>query len=144
MSLIRDAAFPDARITGRELPPGVDELVAVTAEGPLVIYARGLSTAGQRFAIAHALAHLLFDVGVDVHGVQPDEPYDAERETRADAFAFELLCPRCQLLQHIVLWPDSDDDAEGYRDQVDQIAAEYHLPPAAIDQQIRELARTKQ
>lgn len=134
------ARWPDASITGRDLPSGVEEIVAFTSDGPLIVYRRDLSTAERRFAIAHALAHLLFDDGST--GVQAGHPFDSEQEVRADDFALELLAPWRCLRRHILLLPSEDRcDQESYLDQVDQIAAIYHVPPSAIDQRIRTLAR---
>lgn len=137
--LVAEAA-PDVVITGRDLPPGIEEIVTVTDDGPLIIYRRGLSTAERRYAIAHALAHLLFDQDSD--GVQAGQPFDAMREQRADAFALELLAPHRLLAPRIVYWPsEAGEDREVYMDQVDQIAAQFHVPSAQIDQRIRELER---
>lgn len=115
--------------------------MTVTEDGPLIMYRRDLSTADRRFAIAHALAHLLFDF--DALGVAPGRPFDAVREARADAFALELLAPHSRMMRHVVFWPldDRGDDREAYMDQVDHIAAAFHVPSGQIDQRIRALER---
>lgn len=132
-------AFPDAVVTGHDLPEGIEELVTVTPDGVLVIYRRELSTAERRFAIAHAIGHLLYDVdrGRLVQGAL----MDADREDRADAFALELLAPDRLMRSRIVFWPDQGADTEIYADQVDRIATHFHVPGAVIDQRIRELER---
>lgn len=132
-------AFPDAVVTGRDLPEGIEELVTVTDDGVLVIYRRDLSTAERRFAVAHAIGHLLYDVehGELVRGAV----MDPEREDRADAFARELLAPDRLLISRLIFWPDSGEDAEIYADQVDRIASHFHVPSVVIDQRIRELER---
>lgn len=130
--------WPLAVITGRALPAGIEEIVSVTADGPLVIYDRALSTAECRFAIAHAIAHLIFDVDARLRKGVVIEPM---RELRADDFARELLVPDRALIRHIALWPSDGDDFDTYMDQVDMVAATFHVPPAIIDQRIRVLER---
>lgn len=132
-----DARWPTAIVTGRDLPLGVDEVVTVTCDGVLIIYARSLSTAERRFAIAHAIAHLLYDLGECILG---GVVMDAAREARAEEFARELLVPDHVLMRHVSLWTSTSDDPEAYFDQVDQIAALFHVPTSVIDQRIQELA----
>ena len=88
---IIDACFPDALVTGRELPPGIDEVVSISPDGPVIIYRRGLPTPSQRFVIAHALAHVMFDRVRG--GCRPGSVGHKSREERADRFAAELLIP---------------------------------------------------
>jgi Zn-dependent peptidase ImmA (M78 family) len=130
-------AYPDAVVTGHDLPEGIEELVTVTDDGVLVIYRREMSTAERRFAIAHAICHLLYDVE-DGRLLRGDS-IDHEREDRADDFAMELLAPDRLLISRIVFWPDQGADADLYADQVDRIAAHFHVPTAPIDKRIREL-----
>ena len=137
---IVEVAFPDALVTGRRLPLGVLEAVARTADGPVILYARGLSPAAQRFAIAHALAHLLFD-GDDAFR-QPGQPANRAVEERADAFAAELLVPLAELAPYVGRWPsDSTLDQDLYLDMVDQIASHFVVRSEVVDRQIRQLER---
>lgn len=136
--VIVETRWPTAIITGRELPIGVDELVTVTCDGVLIIYGRSLSTAERRFVIAHAIAHLLFDLGECTRG---GVIVDERREARADEFARELLVPDRALIRYVSIWPDGLFDREEYLDQVDHIAAVFHVPAGVINQRIHELAR---
>jgi len=138
-SQIIDACF-DAAVTGRILPDGIDELVTRTDDGYLIVYHRELPIAEQRFAIAHALAHIIFDG--DVAGCSIGFAGDPEREARADRFALELLVPLDELAPYVGRWP-SDDEAEheAYLDQVDMIASHFNVPACRIDERIRELKR---
>lgn len=134
---IVEAIWPSAVITGRDLEDGVDEVLAVTSEGPLIIYNRKLSTAESRISIGHAIAHLVLDGDHLVGGVV----IDPEREERAERFARELLVPPSVLRSYIEVWPSSAGDPQIYLDQVDRIASIFHVPPPVIDEQIRELER---
>lgn len=142
---IIDVCFPGTVVTGRRLPPDVDELVRVdelafrTHRAPHVIYYnRDLPTADQRYAIAHALGHIVFD------GARRGCAEDPRRELRCDRFADELLVPLVELQPYVSLYPLRDftaDEIETYLDQVDQIASHFHVPPRVIDRRIRELPR---
>lgn len=134
-----DACFPDAVVTGRVLPIGFNEVVARTPEGPIIIYARHLPIARQRLAIAHAVAHLLFDD--DDSCCRPGFVGDNHVEDRADRFARELLVPLEQLREHIQRWPAANDNTahEYYLDHVDELASFFNVPPYVIDERIREL-----
>jgi hypothetical protein len=140
---IIDVCFPGTIVTGRVMPPAVHELVLVdqaafrSHRAPHVIfYSRTLPTADQRYGIAHALGHIVFD-GASGSCWEPND----ERERRCDAFADELLVPICMLREYVSLWPDAKD-REAYLDQVDQIASHFHVPQSVIDRRIRELQRT--
>lgn len=136
---IVDACFPDAIVTGRELPVGVQDMVTLTERGPLIVYRRGIAAADQRFAIAHAVAHLMFDL---VDGARP--AFDnAEVEARADDFALELLAPLAELEPYVGRFPDEGTEVERelYLDQVDEIASHFNVPAWVIDKQIRRLPR---
>src|SRR5690348_16042001 len=85
--LIIDACFPHAIVTGRDLPPGIDEVVAVEPSKVTILYRRGLPTPSQRFVIAHALAHVMFDRVRG--GCRPGSTGQKAREERADRFAAE-------------------------------------------------------
>jgi len=139
--MLVSVAFPGAVVTGRALPPGVDEIVTVTDDGALIIYRRQLSTAMQRFVIAHAIAHLIFDA--DALGVRPGLPFDVEREARADEFAAELLAPTSKLAHHIECLesPPEGDEHEAWLDKLDRMATVFHVPPHVIAKQIRRLNR---
>ncbi len=135
---IVESCFPGALVTGGKLPAGVDEIVSRRADGPVIIYARSLSGPEQRFAIAHALAHLLFD-GDDAQA-RPGFAGLSESEARADRFAAELLAPLDELRPYVGRFPSTDaEEHEIYLDQVDEISSHFVLPAAVIDLQIRRL-----
>ena len=128
--------FPEILVTGRRLPCGVDEIVSVRDHGPVIVYSRSISGPEQRFAIAHALAHLLFG---DVQGARVGAAGVAWREARADQFAAELLAPLVELEPYVCRWPSADDPEEHeiYLDMVDEIASHFVVPSYVIDKQIR-------
>lgn len=135
---IIEACFPRLVVTGRALPDGVHEAVARTAEGDLLIYGRALPTAAKRFAIAHGLAHLLFDDGASA--CRPGFAGDPGVEARADRFAEELLVPLADLREYVGRWPSADPvEQELYLDMVDEIASHFHIPSPVVDRRIREL-----
>lgn len=135
---IVDACFPDTLVTGRELPPGIDEAVSISQNGPVILYRRGLPTPSQRFVIAHALAHLLFDRVRG--GCRPGSVGHRSREERADRFAAELLLPLELLREYVGRWPSQDtSEHEKYLDQVDEIASHFQVPTGLVDKRIREL-----
>lgn len=133
---IIDDCFPGTLVTGGRLPPGVHEAVTRTPDGAVIVYERTLSIPDQRFAISHALAHLMWDgnrgrctVG---HGG------DLFAEYRADEFAAELLAPIAMLAEYVGRLPSTDPDQQHlYEDQVDQIASRFVVPAYVIDQRIR-------
>lgn len=136
--LIIDACFPGTIVTGRALPTPVHEMVLVDAAAfrshrapHVVFYSRALSTDAQRYAIAHAIAHIIFDGGARR---TCGEPFD-ERELRCDAFADELLVPLERLREYIGLWRE-DDDPIAYWDQVDQISSHFHVPQSVVHRRI--------
>lgn len=137
---IVDACFPDALVTGRPLPEGVQELVTYRDGAPLIVYRRGLPAPDQRFAIAHAIGHLALDF---VDGAPTSAVNDEDVETRADAFAAELLVPLDELEPYVGRFPDAGDSCDGelYLDQVDEIASHFNVPAWLVDKQIRRLAR---
>lgn len=135
---IVEASFPDTLVTGRVLPDGIREVVSRSPEGPVILYARGLSTGMQRFAIAHALAHLLFDDHRSF--CEPGRPGVASVEKRADHFAAELLVPLAELRPHVHCWPSRDEtEQEIYLDMVDEISSHFGVVAEVIDRRIREL-----
>lgn len=131
-------AWPDAVAVGRVLPDGIDELMSIDSQGVLIVYRYGLSSSEQRMAVAHALAHLIYDVGVD--GVVAGVPFTVERRSRADEFARELLAPDRLLEAEVHVWPQ---DGDAYDVQVDSIAQHFGVPYIVIDQRIRELQSTQ-
>lgn len=137
---IIDACFPRLIVTGRELPAGIHEAVSRTADGEVLIYSRALPTAAKRFAIAHGLAHLLFDDSVS--GCRVGYVGDPHVEARADSFAEELLVPLKMLREYVERQPPANDNSterEFYLDQVDEIASHFHVPSHVIDKRIREM-----
>lgn len=115
----------------------------MTPTGPLILYRRDLPVGAQRFAIAHGIAHLIFDFVNDKSIAPLNDPFV---EKRADDFAAELLVPLSELAPMVSRWPegtevDPDVDREIYLDQVDEIASCFNVPPLVIDGQIRKLPR---
>jgi Zn-dependent peptidase ImmA (M78 family) len=142
---IIDACFPGTFVTGRVIPAhGVHDLVAVDEKAfrshrapHLIVYRRGLSTGEQRYAIAHALGHIIFD-GANHEGCVD---FNRERELRCDRFADELLVPLEELRPYVGAWPTEDPvKYEVFLDMVDQIASHFHVPAAVIMKQISRLA----
>ena len=135
---IVEARFPGALVTGRVLPAGIDEAVSATRDGVVILYSRSLPTPSQRFVIAHALAHLLFD---HRHGAcRPGSVGDENREERADRFAAELLIPLDRLAEYVGRWPSANEvEQHKYLDQVDEIASHFQVPSGLVDRRIREL-----
>lgn len=129
--------FPRAVVTGRVLPDGFNEVVARTTDGPIIIYSRNMPVGKQRLAIAHALAHLLFDG--DASACRPGFLGDVGVEVRADAFARELLVPATVLRERVYCWPSNDNaENEIYLDHCDDLASIFNVPSHVIDERIRE------
>jgi Zn-dependent peptidase ImmA (M78 family) len=137
--VIIDECFHGVVVTGRRLPPGIQEIVARTDEGPIIIYSRDLPGAKQRYVIAHAMAHLLFDGAESQCG--PGSAGDPACEARADAFADELLVPLDELRPYVGRWPANENDPEHefYLDQCDEIASHFNVPSYVVDKRIRQL-----
>lgn len=137
---IIEVAFPTCVVMGRHLPRRVDEMVTRTPDGPNIVYRRGMSTAQQRFAIGHGLAHLLFDdhttsCRIGRAGVHFNEQ-------RADDFSAELLVPMFELRKVARWWASKrPHDRDLYLDHVDQLASLFHVPQSVIAQRIRMLER---
>lgn len=135
---IIETCFPRALVTGRDLPPGVDEAVSETPQGIVILYRRGLPTPSQRFVIAHALSHVIFDRVRG--GCRPGSVGHQSREKRADRFAAELLLPLSYLREYVGSWPSKEPaEQERYLDQVDEIASHFQVPTGLVDKRIREL-----
>jgi len=131
---IVDASFPDAVVTGHDLPVGVDEAVTRTDEGIVILYRRGLSSPEQRFAIAHAVGHLLYD------HVTAKKVSEAFRERRADRFASELLVPLYELARVLEVLPSKNPDEQRiYLDHVDQLASYFNVPAMLVRSRIRDV-----
>lgn len=130
--------FPDTVVTGRHLPHGVLEVVSRTTDGPIIIYSRSLAGPRQRYAIAHAVAHLIFDDAESA--CRPHFVGESWVEQRADDFADELLVPldclRPLVTRHPPLVPDGPDH-EHYLDTVDEISSMFQVPSYVIDRRIR-------
>lgn len=139
-----DVCFPGTIVTGRTMPRQVHEMVLVDQDAfrshrapHTIFYSRRLTTPFQRYAIAHALAHIIFDGANGSCWRKHDE-----RERRCDAFADELLVPLRSLREYVCVWPGHEgEDHERYLDQVDQIASHFHVPQRVINRRIRELPR---
>lgn len=138
---IIEACFPEVLVSGARLPSGVDELVSRRRDGIVIAYSRSLSGPEQRFAIAHGLAHVLFDLDTPDVNIAPGRIGDPAVECRADCFAAELLAPLDVLAPFIYRWPSPDEvENEIYLDMVDEIASQFVLPAEVIDLQIRAFA----
>lgn len=136
---IIDACFPDVLVTGRDLPPGIDEAVSVARAGSVILYRRALPVSSQRIAIAHGLAHVIFDRTRG--GCRPGSAGQPAREARADRFAAELLLPLSVLREYIGRWPSKIEiEQEKYLDQADEIASHFNVPAGLVDKRIREIA----
>jgi hypothetical protein len=133
-----DEASPGAVVAGHDLPEGIDEVVAVTPDGAVILHRCGLVAYALRFAVAHAIAHILLDV--DEGHLRPGPLVDDERESRADALALELLAPDRLLQPKIVFWPSGSEDI--YAEQLERISVHFGVPLAAIDQRIRQLEQS--
>lgn len=133
------ANFPDVLVVGGDLPAGVHAVLRRTADGPVIVYARGKSSALHRYAIMHEIGHLLFDGECATR--RPGEPANDEIELRADLFADESLIPLAKLRPHVHCWPSSDE-RDLYLDQLDAIASRFVVPTFAVDRQIRSLEWT--
>lgn len=140
-SIIIEACFPQILVTGFRLPPGVDEIVASCSEGPTILYSRSLSSPEQRHAIAHGLAHLIFDDRSAC--IRPGRAGVPKSERRADFFGAELLVPAADLRPLVERVPvDTGEDREIYLDHVDRLASFFAMPSAVVDLQIRRLGLT--
>ncbi len=134
-----EACFPGTVVTGRELPDGVHDVVRIDESAfrshrapHVIVYRRGLSTAEQRHAIAHALAHIIFDGADDTGCAQ----FHQERELRCDVFADEALAPLGDIQRAIAGW-SPDPGREAYLDRVDQLASSFHVPAACIERRVQ-------
>jgi Zn-dependent peptidase ImmA (M78 family) len=101
------------------------------------VYERRLPGPAQRFAIAHAICHLILDG--ERESARPGCIGDPEAEQRADWFAAELLVPRRELAEIASRRPSCDpEEHEIYLDHVDELASRFGVPSAVIDTRIRE------
>lgn len=142
---IIEACFPGTIVTGRRLAVDTDELVHVddlafrTHKAPhRIFYNRNKSSGEQRYGIAHALGHIVFD-GPRRRG----HAEDPARELRCDRFADELLVPLVELRPYVCAGPSFDDERhEIYLDMVDMIASQFHVPSSVIERRIEDLNRS--
>ena len=142
-AIIREC-FPGTVVTGRRLPSGVLEVVSRTADGPIIIYSRDSSGPRQRYAIAHAMAHLMWDGAGSA--CRPQFTGCVAAEARANDFADELLVPMACLepLAKREPPPKSEGpDHELYLDTVDEISSVFHVPSCVIDRRIRLMFSTR-
>lgn len=139
---IIDVCYPGTIVTGREMPEQIHEMVLVDGAAfrshrapHIIFYSRRLTTDAQRYAIAHALAHIIFDGATGSCWRRNDD-----RERRCDAFADEVLVPLERLREYLSCWPSREpEELDRYKDQVDQIASHFHVPQRVVDRQIRKL-----
>lgn len=126
--------FPEATVTGRPLPTGV-QVVACIADVPLIIYAGSLSAPERRFAIGYAVARLLFDGASSAARVGCAT--DRGADLRAEAFAGELLVP-FERLDPLVLF-DPSSTHQAYFDQVAALAGRFNVTMDLINRRIHML-----
>lgn len=137
-SQIISICFPDALVTGYRLPPGVKEIVSSCSDGPTILYSRSLSGPEQRYAIAHALAHLLFDDRRSC--MRPGRAGLPKHELRADFFGAEVIAPLSDVRRVAERGPSRDpEENEIYLDHVDQLASVFNAPARVIHAQIRRI-----
>lgn len=138
---VLDIWFPSAIVIGHDLPPSIDEAVSRTSDHIVILYRRDLSLCDRRFAIGHAIGHLMFDAVSDVP-MHRGRGGDPACEERADAFAAELLVPLGDLERYawIGLEPDGATEMRNaYLDHVDQLASIFTANSSLIDQRLRQL-----
>ena len=133
---IVETLFPAAVVAGGQLPSRVQEAVSIRHEGPVILYSRDLEPPDQRFVIAHAIAHLLYDGNADGAGV--GFVGDPMREERADAFAAELLVPLARL--DAVMDPDISSSGDLHLDEIDRLASRFNVPRWLIRKRVQDLA----
>jgi len=145
-----ERCFPALVVTGESLPRGVFEATTIHDGKRIIVYNRRINTAAQRVAIAHGLAHLLFDLvdkrgRLECHGVEAREAaggnHDAV-ERRADLFAGELLVPFDDLDAHFEgdLFPRSPAARRVFDDDVDHVASTFKVPPGFVRWRLFDLA----
>lgn len=138
-SRIVEQCYPGTFVTGGNLPPGIDEMITMTPDGPIITYQRKLPGPMQRFVIAHALGHLVFNDFTQEQATNR-HLYDPVVEERADAFAAELLAPMSLVAKFVQRMPSSDpEEHEIYLDHVDEIASRFAVPADVIDSRIRSM-----
>jgi uncharacterized protein DUF955 len=130
------ALYPGSHVQNARLPRRIQEAVRPTIGAEIIIYARRYEPPHQRFVIAHALAHLIFDW--DAPGAHVGYAGDAMREARADAFALELLAPLARV--HALIDRDMSTSDDSYHEQLDHLSSRFHLPRWAMAKRIRQLA----
>jgi hypothetical protein len=141
---IIETCFPGTVVSGRALENNCDELVRVDSKAfkshkapHRIWYNRKLSGPEQRYAIAHAIGHIVFD-GPRSRGVNDNA---ANRELRCDRFADELLVPLAELPAYVGGVRASDDPEQqiAFLDMCDQIASHFQVPSGVIVRRINEL-----
>jgi Zn-dependent peptidase ImmA (M78 family) len=135
---IVEACFPNTLVTGRALRDPADELVTRQSDGRhVIVYNRALTPPEQRYAICHALGHIIFDGASSCCG------NDVERERRCDQFADELLVPLDELAPYVSCVPvDADcEERDLYLDMVDLIASHFGVLASVVDRRIRQLSK---
>lgn len=129
-----ETCYPDVMVTGAALPPGIAEVVEVRGGQKTIFYNRRINPMAQRVAIAHGLAHIIFDLGTVERRecLRESERMATSRvERRADLFAGELLAPLDEIDEHFDddLFPRDPALRQHFDDEVDHIASTFHVPP---------------
>jgi Zn-dependent peptidase ImmA (M78 family) len=141
---------PDIVVTGETLPTGVLESVLLAPDRPPVImYNRRYNQPAQRVAVAHGVAHVLFDVERAVT-YACGRAYEDERvdiiERRADLFAGELLCPLEDLDEAFAgadLFPRSPGPRRKFDDYCDHVASQKRVPVGFLRWRLYDLAKLR-
>lgn len=142
---IIEKCFPHVLVTGGHLPHGVAEVVETRGGKVTIWYNRRMTTGAHRIAVAHGLAHLVFDApdGRLQCGAASSGRVPAER--RADLFAGELLAPLADLDRHFVggLFPRMPVDRLAFDDEVDHAASKFKIPTGFLRWRLHDLAQLR-
>jgi hypothetical protein len=144
---ILDVCFPEVLVMGRTLPDGVDEMVFSLEEGAGIVYKRGLSTPEHRVAIAHGVAHVIWDLGkVQERMCRRHSPVVRIEiaEERAELFMAELLVP-LEYLDGYVRYtePASEEDVDAHLDMIDELASHFQVPVPLLADRVSDLGRRR-
>jgi hypothetical protein len=127
---IIERCFPHVLVTGGELPRGVAEVVETRGGKATIWYNRRMNTAAHRVAVAHGLAHLIFDAPSGRLECGASSSSAGAPERRADLFAGELLTPFADLDRHFEgeIFPRDPVDRRVFDDEVDHAASKFKVP----------------
>jgi len=149
--LLVKALSVTAVVIGAELPERVDEIVSMTAEGPMILYRRELGAIDRRFAIAHAAGHLALGDFATQAPLRPGLLVPRElraardRERRCDRFAAAALVPLDDLAREMAALGgaatgDRETQHQDWLDRLDRLGEIFMVPPNTIRRRIGELS----